>query len=239
MPGSNSSAPGSAVPADRPEAVHLTVHSQPVPQGADEESRTRAGRWRMLTVLLVCIAPVAASYWRYFFDRPEPGRTTNYAMLVTPSVPIPPALPLRSLDGRAVPAESLRGQWLLVVVAGSACDARCERHLYLQRQWREALGRDKDRLDRLWLTLDDGSPRPEVLAAIGGPAPTTVLRTDRAALASWLVPEAGRALEDHVYVVDPMGHWMMRTPVDPDPARFKRDLDRLMRASASWDRAGR
>jgi hypothetical protein len=36
-----------------------------------------------------------------------------------------------------------------------------------------------------------------------------------------------------------MGEWMMRFPVDFDPTKVKRDIDRLLRASASWDRAGR
>ena len=67
----------------------------------------------------------------------------------------------------------------------------------------------------------------------------TVLRVPRDALAAWLQPEAGHALEDHLYLVDPMGEWMMRVPAEPDPARVKRDLDRLLRASASWDQPGR
>jgi hypothetical protein len=36
-----------------------------------------------------------------------------------------------------------------------------------------------------------------------------------------------------------MGMWMMRMPPAPEPARVKRDLERLLRASASWDQAGR
>jgi hypothetical protein len=36
-----------------------------------------------------------------------------------------------------------------------------------------------------------------------------------------------------------MGGWMMLAPADLDPMKFKRDLERLLRASASWDRAGR
>jgi hypothetical protein len=36
-----------------------------------------------------------------------------------------------------------------------------------------------------------------------------------------------------------MGAWMLRTPVNPEPAKFKRDVERLLRASSSWDRAGR
>jgi hypothetical protein len=62
---------------------------------------------------------------------------------------------------------------------------------------------------------------------------------DRAALAAWLAPEAGHALEEHLYVVDPMGEWMMRIPAQPEPATVKRDLERLLRASASWDTPGR
>jgi hypothetical protein len=32
---------------------------------------------------------------------------------------------------------------------------------------------------------------------------------------------------------------MMRSPVHPDPAKLKRDLDKLLKASASWDKPGR
>jgi hypothetical protein len=45
-----------------------------------------------------------------------------------------------------------------------------------------------------------------------------------------------------LYVVDPIGNWMMRFPAGMDRAtasRAKRDLERLLRASAFWDKAGR
>jgi hypothetical protein len=58
-------------------------------------------------------------------------------------------------------------------------------------------------------------------------------------LSAWLAPEPGQALEDHLYLVDPMGEWMMRFPAGADPVRVKRDLNRLMRASAFWDEPGR
>jgi hypothetical protein len=66
-----------------------------------------------------------------------------------------------------------------------------------------------------------------------------VLRVDRAALAAWLAPAAGQALEDHLYIVDPHGDWMMRVPAEADPAKLKRDVEKLLHASAGWDRAGR
>ena len=191
----------------------------------------------MLAVLAVCAAPVIASYFTYFVIRPE-GRN-NYSELIVPTREMPAALPLKDLAGQPVASTRLRGQWLLVVVAGAACNTMCEKHLYLQRQLRETLGREKDRVDKLWLITDDGTPRPEVLQAITTGTSATVLRVPPAALSAWLAPSAGQALDAQLYLVDPMGQWMMRTPVDPDPAKLKRDLERLLRASSSWDLPGR
>jgi hypothetical protein len=69
--------------------------------------------------------------------------------------------------------------------------------------------------------------------------PTQVLRVDAVALSQWLQPEAGRDLQEHMFVVDPMGEWMMRVPANAEPARVKRDLDKLLRASSFWDTPGR
>ncbi len=241
MSGSNSSRPGA--PAVQPpgaldEPLGLTVHSLPTPQEAigGEAQRTVRGRWKMLAVLLVCAAPVIASYFTYYVVRPEGRR--NYGELIDPQRPLP-ALPTVALDGTAGQLPALKGQWLLISVAGGACDATCEKHLYLQRQLREGLGKDKDRLDWVWLVSDDARLPEPLLPALGQ---ATVLRVPPDVLGGWLAPAPGQALPDHLYVVDPMGHWMMRFPAGLDKqsaGRAKRDLERLMRASSSWDRAGR
>ena len=119
----------------------MTVHSLP-PLGAEDmlaQQRTRVGRWKMLAVLLVCAAPVVASYFTYYVIRPEGRR--NYGELIEPQRPLPASLAATAGDGKPVPLASLRGQWLLVSAAGGACDSRCENHLYLQRQLRETLGK--------------------------------------------------------------------------------------------------
>jgi hypothetical protein len=208
------------------------------PEADDGARRTVRGRLTMLIVLLVCAAPVVASYLAYFVIRPQ--SRTNYSELITPPRPLPANLPLVDLQQRAAPADALKGQWLLVVVSGGRCDAACERHLWIQRQLRESLGRDSDRVDKVWLIDDRVAPRPETLQAVAsGGSAATVLRVEREALGAWLQPAAGHRLEDHLYIVDPRGDWMMRVPADPDPARLKRDLERLLRASAGWDQPGR
>ncbi|HEY8048524.1 MAG TPA: hypothetical protein VIE63_05075 [Ramlibacter sp.] len=224
------------------EPLGLTVHSLPSPQQSAQadSGRTRAGRIKMLLVLAVCAAPVIASYFTYYVVHPQSPK--SFGTLVQPQRPLPD-VSATALDGKRVPLRSLKGQWLLVSVAGGACDTGCERNLYLQRQLRESFGKDRDRVDWVWL-VDDNSPvRPQLQPALAG---ATVLRVDAAQLAQWLAPEPGHALHDHIYVVDPMGNWMMRFPqadrraLDTVAAKnMKRDLDRLLRASASWDLPGR
>jgi len=235
MSGSNSSAPASGASLDSSVPLSFTVHSMPAPSIADDAARrTASGRLKMFIVLLVCAAPVVASYLAYFVIRPE-GRT-NYSELIEPLRPIPAALPLADLQGRPIATESLKGQWLLVVVSGGMCDKRCEHYLWLQRQLRETLGREKERVDKVWLIDDAAIPRSATLDAIAG---ATVLRVPHDALVEWLTPAPQRTLEQHIYVVDPLGNWMMRVPVDPEPAKFKRDVEKLLRASAGWDKPGR
>jgi hypothetical protein len=102
----------------------FTVHSGPAPVLAAERSR---GRFTALLVLLACAAPVLLSYFAYYVWRP--GARTNYAELIQPTRTLPADLALTNLQGQKVEPASLRGQWLLVVVAGGDCDARCEDHL--------------------------------------------------------------------------------------------------------------
>lgn len=236
MSGSNSSDALDAGARSGLQPLGLTVHSLPVAEEALAAQRARQGRWKMLGVLLACAAPVIASYFAYYVVRPEGRR--NYGELVQPQRPMP-ALAAQALDGSTQPLAALQGQWLLVSVAGGACDAQCQGNLYLQRQLRESLGKDKERVDWVWL-VTDGAPIPAAIAPALQPA--RVLRVDGAALARWLAPALGHALAEHLYVVDPQGHWMLRFPARmdaKDAVRARRDLDRLLRASASWDPPGR
>lgn len=229
---------GQVPDASRDQTLPFTVHGMPTPEAvlAADARRTRRGRWQMLLLALVCFAPVLASYFSFYVIRPE--GSPSFGTLIEAQPLLPPVQVTRS-DGQDVPLRELRGQWLLLSVAGGACDARCESNLYLQRQLREMLGKDKDRLDWVWLVSDGQSVRPELLRGLSA---ATVLHVPEHALAGWLQPEPGHALSDHLYVVDPMGRWMMRFPAGLDTtgaSRVRRDLGRLLRASSSWDQAGR
>ena len=221
-------------PPDKP--LDLTVHALPVPAAADVRDKTGAGRWKMIAVLLVCASPVIASYLTYYVIRPEGRR--NFGELITPQRPLP-ALATVDLQGKAGELTSLKKQWLLVSVANAGCDAACQQRLYFQRQLKESLGREKGRLDRVWLISDSAPIDDKLRLAL---TDFTLLRVPAEQLAQWLPSAPGQRLEDHLFVVDPLGNLMMRFPASMDAAgaaKAKRDLDRLLRASGSWDVEGR
>lgn len=225
----------------RPESDHplgLTVYDLPSPNDVAlaDAKRTAMGRLRMLIVLLVCAAPVVASYFTYYVVRPEGRR--NFGELIEPTRALP-AITAQSLSGESVSLPDLKGQWLLVSVAGGACGEACQTNLYLQRQLLTGLGKDRPRTEWVWL-IDDQQPVPAAL--LPGLKEATVLRVLPQALSQWLEPAKGQALSDHLYLVDPHGQWMMRFPskLGTDGAlKAKRDMERLLRAAASWDEAGR
>ena len=216
----------------------LTVYDLPEPGAvADADARqTASGRLRMLLVLLVCAAPVIASYLTYYVVRPQSLR--SFGELILP-VAAMPDLQAKDLKGQTVALSSLKKQWLLVSVAGGACPAECQQNLFLQRQTRAALGRERDRTDWVWLVTDDA---PLDAALLVGLQDAIVLRVPQAEVSQWLKPQAASKLEDHLYLVDPNGDWMMRFPahlqIDQAP-KMRKDWDRLLRASVSWDKSGR
>lgn len=220
-------------------ALGLTVHGSPAPAEGIAAAQTPRGRGVLWIVLLICASPVVLSYLMYFGVRPQ--SRTNYGTLVEPQWPLPAdtVVPAYDLAGRSVPLQTLKGQWLLVVVAPPECGQACEQKLFMQRQLREMTGAAKARIDKVWLVVGTEPLAPALLTAVQAAPPVTILRVGRDALAQWLQPAPGHALEEHLYVVDPLGHWMMRSPPQPDPLRIKKDLERLLRASSSWDRPGR
>lgn len=190
----------------------------------------------MMLVLLACAAPVVLSYLTYYVIRPE-GRV-HHGELIDPQRMLP-EWSAKDLQDKEVPLANLKGQWLLLTVGSGQCDEKCERLLFVQRQLHKLLNKESDRLDRVWLLTDQAAPKAELLTAIEG---ATVLRVPTEQLSQWLAPASGRALSEHLYLVDPMGNWMMRFNY-PDDAKtvvdMKRDVERLLRASVSWDKPGR
>jgi hypothetical protein len=188
---------------------------------AQGDNQRRRGRRVALVILALCAAPTVAA-WLAFFVWPPQSRT-NYGELIEPRALADPEL--RRPDGEPFRLSALRGKWVLLQVDSAACGEACRRKLVYMRQARLALGRDADRVERVWLTEDTAAPDSGLLRDHEG----LVVASAARALLEDLPASGSRAA--YIYLIDPRGDLMLRFPADPDGRRMLRDLVRLLGAS--------
>jgi hypothetical protein len=201
------------------------------------QASTKRGRWKLLLVLLVCASPLIASYFTYYVIKPQ--TRTNYGALIDPAAHPIPQLSTTTLNGRPVALSDFAGKWLMVKVGGSACDATCHDQMFAIRQVRSMQGKEMDRIERVWLITDKEPLTTMVIRELDG---VQMLRADPAAVAAWLPVAPDAPLDGAIWLVDPLGHLMMRFPAVPASmpeadklahyAKVKKDIAKLLKASA-------
>ncbi len=212
----------------------------------------RRNLWPLWGVLAVTIAPVIASYVMYYGVQPE-GRT-NYGDFVEPQVtvvglPVTPVVtPSAESAFLALQQEpktrrelstlgAWQGRWLMVRMGPAECAQACQQELWLMRQIRLTTGRERERVERLWIVTDSGTPDPALLAQHEGlwVVRLTPGRPADPLVDNWLSVAAQSVAQQagasNIWVVDPLGNLMMRFPDNPDPNGMKKDMMRLLKAS--------
>ena len=191
-------------------------------------NRTKSkGRWKLLAVLLVCAAPLILSYLTYYVIKPS-GRT-NYGTILDPRQYPIPALGSTSLDGKPLGLDAYKGKWIMLVSGPGACADACRKELFAMRQLRLMQGKEMERIERVWLVTDTTPLDTMLMREYDG---MRMLRVDAALLSKWLPVEAGDTATGHMYLIDPLGNLMMRFPKDADPNKVKKDISKVLKASA-------
>ena len=207
------------------------------PNGSDLEKKIRSGRWKLLLVLLVCASPLIFSYFTYYVIKPE--ARTNYGALIDPAAYPIPALGTTTLDGRPASLNDYKGKWIMLKVGGSTCDASCLEQMYAIRQLRTMQGKAMDRIERVWLITDKEPLETILIRELDG---VEMLRADAQAVQAWLPVAPDAPLTGAIFLVDPLGHLMMRFPAAPKAMpdkeklahynKVKKDIAKLLKASA-------
>ena len=181
-----------------------------------------AGRVQLFLISLVFFGPLILATWLYFSGegfRPE-GRA-NHGQLLEPMININDALPDASIN------QHNQGHWLLVYSNLGVCDEACEYSLLTLRQSRLMLGKEMDRVTRVFLH--------------GESAPDTVLLADQhAGLISQSDSSLSGLLEEQrpaelaaggYFLIDPLGNLVMYFGPDLDPKDMVEDIERLLKLS--------
>lgn len=191
--------------------------------------RRRLSRAALLGLIAVFVGPLLFAVVMYSQDQSwRPSGQVNHGTLISPARPLEPIV-FEAADGARLNRELFRGKWTLVYLGTRACGLQCETALFKTRQARAALGRDSDRVQRLYLVRQGPVARwpenlstdhPELVLAVVDPG-------SRAAANAGF----GEHVEGQVFVVDPLGNVMMRYGADATTKGILKDLKRLLKVS--------
>jgi hypothetical protein len=183
---------------------------------------TGRGRVQLLLIAAVFLGPLALAAWLYFAgENLTPAGRTNNGALLQPITNLKDAVPESPLYAHG------DGYWVLLYANDAPCSDACEHSLVTLRQSRLMLGKEMDRLIRVFLH--------------GDTAPDTVLLADEH---KGLVALSDSTLEELLdnkkptdlkaggyYLVDPLGNLVMYFRPDIDPGAMVEDIKHLLELS--------
>jgi hypothetical protein len=199
----------------------------------------RRRRRGLIGIALLFLAPLALAFLLYYGVGWHPSGRLNHGDLIDPAEPLPevvlPRIEVEKPASGAPHEESVssqklfKGKWTLLYWGQGSCPSDCQAELYKARQVRTALGKDRERVQRVFI-------------AGGECCDTNLLRTMHPDLITVRdVPEAAPLVEllrksqplaesalDRIYVVDPLGNLMMSYAADATPKGMLEDLKRLL-----------
>ena len=189
------------------------------------ESKILRSRLILLGVALVFIIPILVSWYLVFFSDFKKGDGgTQKGELISPVIPLgePEVFNLKSKT-----IESINGKWTLLFFVENECNQLCEDKLYQIRQIRLALGKDRDKVDRL-LVSKNKQQWSQYTNSFNGQKYIDPTSRDYNRLIKKFNDYAGLDLKA-TYLIDPYGFLMMKYPQDDNPMGTIKDIERLIK----------
>ena len=186
------------------------------------ESAPKKGRLQLLLIAAVFLGPLLVAALLYFQGSPlQPAGRTNHGALLEPIVDVSDSL------SDLPAADRYDSSWLLLYTNPAPCDDRCQDALYTLRQSRLMLGKEMDRLRRVFL---HGGTAPDTVFVAEEHEGLITIRDSK--LAGLLdnkrpanLPAGG------FFLIDPLGNLVMYFRPDLEPAEMVDDIKHLLRLS--------
>lgn len=184
------------------------------------DSQRTKGRLQFLLIAALFFGPLLVATWLYYGgDALQPEERVNHGTLLEPIVSLVDAAPASRLHESRT--------WHLLYAEDGECDENCRKALYTLRQSRLMLGKEMDRLERVFLHGDEApdnlldAEEQRGLVALHDPALRAVLDDKR--------PESMPA--GGFYLIDPHGNLVLYFSPDINPRDMVDDIKRLLKLS--------
>jgi len=191
------------------------------------EKRSNKTFW--ILVIVFILPYVAAMTYYLAGDRLPDVQTSNRGELVVPVQSLG-SLEFDLLQGDTASINDYEGKWLVLSIAGSVCGDSCLHNLYMMRQVRKALAKDRFRVSRAMLFSGATESLQGVISDYEG---TDVWLGPQESISNLIaiVDTENQGVDGRLYIIDPLGNVMMRYKPDTDPKDLLKDLQRLMKVS--------
>ena len=185
------------------------------------EKKTTWARFQMFVIAAIFFGPLAVATWMYYSGALTPEGRVNAGALLEPIVSVIDEVP------ESETARAADGYWALIYVNEGACDEACVEALYTTRQSRLMLGREMERVIRIFLHGDT-------------PPDTVFLENEHAGLVTaedsgfseLLNKKRPAALaEGGYFLMDPLGNLVMYFEPTINPRAMVDDIKRLLKLS--------
>ncbi len=183
------------------------------------------GRFQAAIVFILPFLMFGLAWFMYFSGQwlPE-GRTNKGALLLPPGH----FGQLQLIDkNHSFPIKQLEGKWVIVIFGSSHCTGeQCQDVLYKTRQVHIGLGREADRVARVYIAEE--TPTLDKALVEEHPAVfwlSTQMDSVQKALSLDHWPE------DQYFIVDPLGNMMMSYQPGQEGGDLLKDMQRLLKAS--------
>ena len=186
------------------------------------ESPRKSARLHLALIAAVFFGPLLIAAWLYYGGYfADSLRRSNHGTLLEPIVNLVDELPDSSLHDRQ------DGHWLLLFADPEPCADDCREGLYKIRQIRKMLGKEMDRVDRVF--LHGATPPDTVFLAAEHPGLITLEEADLAGLLNNKRPVNQPA--GGYFLIDPLGNLVLYFRPDIEPSDMVDDIKHLLRLS--------
>jgi hypothetical protein len=179
---------------------------------------SKGGRLQISIIALVFLGPLILATWMYTTGQLRPAGSTNQGELLDPVVNLGESLPDSAI------LTVTEAPWLLLYANEASCEDPCREALYRLRQIHLMLGKDMDRVGRIFL---HGESLPDKV----------LLDEQHRGLITISDRGLGELLEERrpkelppggIYLVDPLDNLIMYFPPDIVPGDMVDDLKHLL-----------
>jgi cytochrome oxidase Cu insertion factor (SCO1/SenC/PrrC family) len=206
-----------------------SVANTPAQRAVNPSEKNGARKFKLFALIAICLSPVVASYLLYFFWTPT--KLNNYGDLIQPQRSAK-NIGLTDLQGKPVSIDVFRKRFVMVTIASADCAAACKEQLFMTRQLRTMQGKERERVDRLWIIPATTNAVAPAVAAGENQEELTVVYAKAQEVEQLFPVQTGGQREDHIYLIDYQGNLMMRFPKGADPYKVKKDLSTLLKAAS-------